>query len=622
MKKAFLYILLMFLIGCRWADPILKTLKVCQKPTAINAAVSANSARKYTFLLAGVTADITFPITWKQGSTILGTSSTGAFEYTFGADGSYVITAEVLNVCGDKMSFTTTVSIKTCVVPTEIIIDSKNEQTVTYSLKPNTLPSIKLVIWRVVSAGNTIFQEQRLGESSFSYTFTASGNYTIVAEVETLCNEKATVSTNTLIELQVSSKIWDKTLGSSSRDEPYAGIVLTNDGGYLIGGFSDGGFSGDKTNQGSGGDDFWLVKINADGVKQWDKTYGGSNSDIMTNIIVTPDGGFLLGGYSDSKASNEKSENGFGKFDYWVLKIDANGTKQWDKTFGGADDDILTSVVSTSDGGFILGGTSSSASSGTKTENKRGITDYWIVKISGNGAKQWDRTFGGANTQSMTALISTSDGGALLGGWSTSDASGDKSENCLGGWDFWVVKIGANGQKQWDKTLGGGADDVLETLLFMPDRGFLLGGSSRSGSSGDKQEQNRGETDFWLVKITESGQKQWDKTYGGNGFDGMTNVIFMPNNSILLVGSSTSNISNDKSENSRGNRDFWIVNINESGQKQWDKTYGGNGDDNAGKALQTSDGRVVLVGYSDSNISGEKSENSRGGRDFWVVKIR
>ncbi|MEI7581739.1 hypothetical protein [Runella sp.] len=712
MKKAIFYLLLLVLTGCEWQDPTLKTLKTCQKPTAITATANAANPRQYTFVLSGVTTDIAFPVTWKQGSTTLGTSNNATFGYTFGADGNFVVTAEMTTICGEKITLTANTSIKTCALPTDIsvtadaldfqkltfmlttnapadvktimwrlrkgntiIVESQlsinerfvhkvitggdyvvtaeiaticNEQTTltknvtvkvctsptkivalsnadnvfTYSLATDVPSDIKTVTWRVLSGNNPLIQEQLPIGNMFSYTFAASGTYTIVADVETVCNEKLMFSLSSNVQVQDVTKIWDKTFGGSQRDEPYAGMVPTVDGGYLIGGFSGSSASGDKIENGRGNEDYWVVKINTNGTKQWDKTFGGTGTDVMTGIIATSDGGFLLGGYSNSNASNEKSENSYGGFDYWVVKIGANGQKQWDKTLGGGEDDIMSGVVAAMDGGFVLGGSSSSTISGIKSEGKRGISDYWAVKINSSGQKQWDKTFGGINTQSMTTLSTASDGGFLLGGWSTSNASGDKSDDIRGGWDYWIVKIGGNGQKQWDKTLGGVEDDVLETILPTSDNGFLLGGTSPSNISGDKSEQRRGGTDFWIVRINSNGQKLWDKTLGGASIDEMSSITSTADGGFLLSGSSSSDISGEKSENSRGNRDYWIIKTNVNGQKQWDKTLGGSGDDNQVKMTATSDGRFLLGGYSDSNISGEKSENNRGGRDFWVIKVK
>jgi hypothetical protein len=712
MQKALFYLFLLILTGCKWADPTLKTLKNCQKPTAITATPNAVNPRQYTFVLTGTTTDLSFPVTWKQGTTTLGTSTTATFGYTFGVDGNNIITAEMTTVCGEKVTLTINATIKTCVsptdinitasaldfknllftlvtdtpadvkviiwklragnnllvekslsiaepfihtvptggdyvvtaeitticnerkilskdvtvklcaVPTKIVNNSNTNNIYTYSLATTAPSDIKIVTWKVLNGSNTLAQEQLMGISPFIFTFTTTGNYTITADVETVCNEKITFSLNSNVQVQVVTEIWDKTFGGNDRDEPYAGIVPASGGGYLVGGFSKSNVSGDKSENGRGNEDFWVIKINSNGTKQWDRTYGGIGVDVMTSIVATSDGGFLLGGYSNSDASREKSENSYGSFDYWLVKIDANGQKQWDKTLGGGADDILTGIGLAPDGGFVLGGSSSSSSSGLKSENNRGISDYWAVKISATGQKQWDRTFGGTGSQSMTTLAIVSDGGILLGGWSTSNVSGDKSENSRGGWDYWIVKLSGNGQKQWDRTFGGGQDDILEVILPTTDSGFLLGGTSPSNNSGDKSESNRGGADFWLVKINSNGQKSVDKTFGGAGIDEMCSIIATSEGGFLLSGSSTSNSFGEKSENSRGSKDFWILKINSNNEKQWDKTFGGVGDDNRPKIIPTLEGGFILGGYSDSNISGEKSEISRGSRDYWIIKMK
>ncbi len=115
--------------------------------------------------------------------------------------------------------------------------------------------------------------------------------------------------------------------------------------------------------------------------KVWDKTFGGSDADNLQTLIATSDGGFLLGGYSSSPQGGDKSKNSRGKDDFWVVKVDATGRKLWDKTFGGSDLDRLNTLVATLDGGFLLGGRSSSPQGSDKSENSRGKDDFWVVKI-------------------------------------------------------------------------------------------------------------------------------------------------------------------------------------------------------------------------------------------------
>ncbi|MFQ5334969.1 MAG: T9SS type A sorting domain-containing protein, partial [Flavobacteriales bacterium] len=139
--------------------------------------------------------------------------------------------------------------------------------------------------------------------------------------------------------------------------------------------------------------------------------------------------------------SGDKAENSQGLYDYWVVKLDASGTIQWQNTMGGSDIDNLLSIQQTSDGGYVLGGFSASPISGDKAENSLGFDDYWVVKLDASGAIQSQNTIGGSAYDELFSIQQTSDGGYVLGGRSESDISGDKTENCLGAYDYWVVKL-------------------------------------------------------------------------------------------------------------------------------------------------------------------------------------
>ncbi|MFN8923721.1 MAG: T9SS C-terminal target domain-containing protein, partial [Sphingobacteriia bacterium] len=330
---------------------------------------------------------------------------------------------------------------------------------------------------------------------------------------------------------------------------------------------------------------------------EWDKTLGGSGWDELLSLQQTADGGYILGGYSGSNAdiAGGKSENSRGSYDYWVVKLDANGNKQWDKTLGGSGGDQLFSLQQTADGGYILGGSSWSAAdiSGGKSENSRGERDYWVVKLDANGSIQWDKTLGGSANDELTSLQQTADGGYILGGWSESDAdiAGGKSENSRGVSDYWVVKLDANGKRQWDKTLGGSGEDVLNSLQQTTDGGYILGGWSLSNADldGGKSENSRGIYDYWVVKLDANGKREWDKTLGGSGVDALTSLQQTNDGGYILGGGSSSaaDISGGKSENSRGERDYWVVKLDANGSIQWDKTMGGSGEDYLSTLQQT-----------------------------------
>ncbi|MDN3687135.1 hypothetical protein [Cyclobacterium jeungdonense] len=414
---------------------------------------------------------------------------------------------------------------------------------------------------------------------------------------------------------------WDKTFGGSS-DDYLLSTTPCPDGGYLLAGYSESPVSGNKTANSNGFTDFWIVKTDGNGKKVWDKTFGANLWDVFGSTIPTSDGGYLLAGYSYSPASGDKSEDSKGEWDYWVVKIDANGNKVWDNTFGGSDYDLLSSTSPGPDGGFLLAGYSDSPASGDKSEDSKGSRDYWVVKTDGNGNKVWDKTLGGSGDDVLHVTIPTSDGGYLLAGESNSPASCDKSENRKGGIDYWVVKIDGNGNKVWDKTLGGSNDDRLFCATHSPDGGYLLAGESDSPASGDKSGNKKGFSDYWVVKIDGLGNKVWDKTIGGSSGDGPKSFIPTPDGGFLLAGDSWSDATGDKSEDNIGSADYWVVKIDGSGNKVWDKTIGGSSYDYLYSTNASPDGGYLLAGSSDSPASGNKSEDSKGGLDYWVVKLQ
>ena len=192
---------------------------------------------------------------------------------------------------------------------------------------------------------------------------------------------------------------------------------------------------------------------------EWQNTIGGNYYDQLNSIQQTSDGGYILGGWSDSNISGDKTEDSQGNYDYWVVKLDAAGNIQWQNTIGGNSVDYLTSIQHTTDGGYILGGWSNSGVSGDKTENSQGANDYWVVKLDPIGYIQWQNTIGGGSYDYLTSIQQTTDGGYILGGMSQSDVSGDKTEICQGDFDYWVVKLDASGNIQWQNTIGGNSWD-------------------------------------------------------------------------------------------------------------------------------------------------------------------
>jgi hypothetical protein len=418
---------------------------------------------------------------------------------------------------------------------------------------------------------------------------------------------------------QVVSKKWDIDFGGD-QTEQLSVLQQTKDGGYIFGGYSESGISGDKTQASRGGSDYWILKANAQGVKQWDFRYGGNSVDELTCLQQTSDGGYIVGGISFSGASGDKCEAGRRKSDYWIVKITSDGIKQWDATFGGTQEDELRSIQQTSDGGYILGGSSISNISEDKTQNSKGGKDFWIVKADANGVKQWDATFGGNMFEEMFSVLQTNDGGYILGGYSLSDINGDKTQHSRGRYDMWIVKTNNSGAKQWDKTFGGADDDWLAQLQQTTDGGYILGGWSWSGISGDKTQATKGDNDYWIIKINGTGKKKWDADFGASSNDYLTAMQQTNDGGYFLGGYSSSPAGGDKTQNTQGGTDYWAVKTDAYGTKLWDVNFGGTDFDFCYAAQQTTEGGYILGGYSSSGIGGDKSQPTKGLNDYWIVK--
>jgi hypothetical protein len=430
------------------------------------------------------------------------------------------------------------------------------------------------------------------------------------------------------------TKQFDKRFGTGSGIEYFNSVISTSDGGYLMGGESDGSASGDKSQNPKGPyrlADYWIVKTDSLGNKLWDKTIGGNDFDRLNKIIPTNDGGYLLGGSSISGIGSDKTQASRGYYDYWIVKIDANGNKLWDKTFGGDNDDYLMTIIPTNDGNYILGGISRSGISGDKTQYCQGSDDYWIIKINSSGDKIWDKRFGGNKYDLFGDIVSTDDGGYILAGESYSDYTGDKTSFCDGVSDYWLVKIDSLGNKIWDKKFGGNDTDGTNAsfidasrtkIIKTGDGKYLICGTSSSGISGDKTQSSRGDLDLWAIKFDDAGDKIWDKTFGGNYRDAITSIVLTNDGNILLGATSASTFSGDKTQDSRGLYDFWLVKINSNGDKIWDKRFGGSDKEESLKIVVQPNGTYLLGGTSASGISGDKTQASRGGYDYWIVKVK
>ena len=285
--------------------------------------------------------------------------------------------------------------------------------------------------------------------------------------------------------------------------------------------------------------------------KKWDHTFGGDQREELTTIIETSDLGFLLAGFSKSDSIYDVSENSRGGNDYWIVKTDSLGNKLWDRRYGGTAEDNLFDAEQTFDGGYILAGITGSDSSGEVSEPSIGSLDFWIVKIDAFGDKQWDKRYGGTDYEWMTCIQQTLDTGYILGGWTFSDSSGDVTHPRIGGEDFWIVKTDPSGNILWDKRFGGNGFDAIYALQQTTDGGYVFGGRCSSDSGFDVSEAGRGQNDYWLVKTDANGNKLWDRRYGGSENDNFISLQQTSDGGYILGGYTLSDANGDISEPSR-----------------------------------------------------------------------
>lgn len=442
--------------------------------------------------------------------------------------------------------------------------------------------------------------------------------------------------------------LWEKSYGGKHADYLFDAMP-TADYGFILAGSSLSDKTGNKTEDNHGDLDYWIWKMDEKGDLDWQKSYGGSGFDLLQSIKNTRDGGFILAGTSNSSEGFQKKEPCKGLADFWVIKLDARGEEQWQRTIGGNGQDELLCVFQVKDGGYILGGSSGSnpiannklnektnAVTGedlfSKSEKSRGNMDYWIIKLNKEGTIEWQKTFGGQYADLLRSMQQTSDNGYILAGYSNSPVSGDKTDGNKGAGDYWVIKINEAGTIEWQQTYGADGDDQPYIIYQTKDEGYIIGGNSNSRNPLTPLGGivNNG-TDYWVLKLDHDGEVIWSKTYDFGKVDILTSMVVNNDQSYLIGGYAKTeakrSLVNDMAKKAGvakeqdGINDYIALKIDEYGEEIWNKTVGSNGEDILRKLFETRDGGYLMAGTSNSNSSKDKN-SAIGSNDFWVVKLK
>jgi hypothetical protein len=342
--------------------------------------------------------------------------------------------------------------------------------------------------------------------------------------------------------------------------------VALSDGGILVAGRSNTHNNGDDMN-------INILKLDAQGNILWQNHYGADETEETAQIIECRDGGILLVGYSDSYGG------GSGMKDVWVLKVDKNGKKEWERVFitNEAIDEAV-SVVENEDGTFIVVGNSIPINPGN-------ISDVIMMKISADGKQIWKKEYKEVGNDVAGEVIAVADGYMIVGSIEI-----EKKR-----WDACLIKIDKDGNELWTKFYGGNDDDMTNCIEKTKDGGFVLGGYSYSYAK-------TGSHDAWVIKVDSKGETQWENTFGGGSSDEIFSIIELADGSIVAVGytdaytqTSATNMANT---NKDGN-DVFLIKMTADGNDLWTRNIGGLGNQRGYDLKPTKDGGIVVVGYDE-----------------------
>jgi hypothetical protein len=408
----------------------------------------------------------------------------------------------------------------------------------------------------------------------------------------------------------------ENSFGGNSTDNAFS-IQQTRDGGFIAAGHTQ---SNSGQVHGNHGDfDFWVIKINKTGTLEWQKCLGGIIDETAFSVQQTTDGGYIVAGEANSNGGQVTGNHGLS--DFWIVKLDSTGNLIWEKSLGGSKDDFSTSIKQTKDGGYIVaGGTNSNDGDIAHHQGSTLTADYWLVKLDATGNKQWEKNYGGNNGDIAMSVIQTKDGGYALAG-NTTSTNGDVTNvhDTIYG-DAWIIKTDKLGNIQWQKTYGGSDYEQANSIQQTKDGGYVFCGWTRS-NNGDVS-GNHGNYDFWVVKLDSTGTLKWQKALGGSNGDLAYSIQQTPDNGYIVAGGTTSTDGQVTGLHGNLKEDFWVLKLNESGSIQWQQALGGTEFEEARSVDQTKDGGYIVAGWSgwDHPNNGDVTGN-HGDYDFWIVKL-
>jgi uncharacterized delta-60 repeat protein len=368
---------------------------------------------------------------------------------------------------------------------------------------------------------------------------------------------------------------WAKAYGKSFAEKATS-IQQTSDGGYVVAGLTESFGAGEK--------DAWILKLNAGGTVEWQKTYGGAGPDEIYSIRQTSDGGYIASGSMSPIGAGESAEG------IWVIRLASDGAILWQKLYGNARPGRADSIQQTADGGYVVAG-------GVDLGGERSAA--LVLKLASDGSTAWQSTYSGQQPEEAYSIVQTTDGGYIVGGY----AMPSYKPYATTGYDFWAMKLYPDGSLAWQKAYDAGMDQ-LSSIQQTSDGGFIVAGDTIGSVSYDS-----GICDVWILKLNPDGSVAWHGTYGGpdrNHQDHAACIRQTSDGGFIVAGQTESF--------GAGKNDVWILKLNPDGAIVWQKTYGGKGSDEAACIRQASDGGFIVAGCTKSFGDGINT-------DVWILKL-
>lgn len=406
---------------------------------------------------------------------------------------------------------------------------------------------------------------------------------------------------------------WALKYGGGGVDIPYS-IKFTTDGGTIVAGYTDSKNGDVSPHANRDYWDLWVLKLDKCGTIQWEKSYGGTNYESARDVVQTADGGYMVLGETNSTDGDVIAGYG-GTKDIWLLKLDATGSLQWQKRYGGTGLDIGNHIELMPDGSFLIAASSSSNDGdirGNHTSNT--YTDGVLLKISATGTVLWSKCFGGTKNEELFD-IEVINGITYLAGF-TNSVDGDIPPSQKN-YDVWLLAIDAAGNKVFSKIYGGSQNDVAYSMTRGNDGTLTLAGYTTS-NDGDVKGAKGGQ-DYWVINVNLQGKLLWQKVLGGTDAEYAKTIITDKDSSYIVGGISYS--SDGDVTGALGDGDFWTVKLSPSGAVIWKKNWGGQDNDHL-RCMVRNPLRNEYYLAGDAASTGGDFTNTHGDADFAIIKLK